>query len=63
MTLVKVIVMTIGELNYTTLLVDNLEATNPETKAPLVPYRESSFVFLFPIHLCHAHYPYESFGK
>lgn len=46
MTLVKVIVMTIGEFDYTTLLVDNLEATNPETKAPLVPYRESSFVFL-----------------
>lgn len=59
MTLVKVIVMTIGELNYTTLLVDNLEATNPETKAPLVPYLRISL----PLHLCHAHYPYESFGK
>ena len=38
--------MTLGELDYTAFLVDNLEATNPETKAPLVPYRESSFVFL-----------------
>ncbi|KAL9969346.1 hypothetical protein ACROYT_G021550 [Oculina patagonica] len=45
LTLVKVIVMTVGELDYTTMLVDSLEAKNPESKAPLVPYRESSFVF------------------
>lgn len=46
LTLVKVIVMTVGELDYTTLLVDSLENKNPATKAPLVPYRESSFIFL-----------------
>ena len=45
LTLTKVIVMTVGELDYTTMLVDSLEEKNPETKAPLVPYKESSFVF------------------
>ena len=46
LTLVKVIVMTVGELDYTTMLVNNLEERDPVTRAHLVPYRESSFIFL-----------------
>ena len=46
MTIVKVIVMTIGEVDYNSMLVDNLEAKNPDTGAHLVPYRESSFIFM-----------------
>ena len=46
MTLMKVIVMTIGEIDYNTMLVDNLRGENPNNGAPLVPYTESSFVFM-----------------
>jgi len=46
LTLVKVIVMTVGELDYTTMLVDSLEQKDPVSHAHLVPYRESSFIFL-----------------
>lgn len=46
MTLMKVIVMTIGEIDYDTMLVDNLGAENPKNGAALVPYGESSFVFM-----------------
>ena len=46
MTLMKVIVMTIGEIDYNTMLVDNLHGNNSENGAPLVPYSESSFVFM-----------------
>lgn len=46
MTLAKVIVMTIGEIDYDTMLVANLDANNTHTGAALVPYRESSFVFM-----------------
>lgn len=38
--------MTVGELDYTTMLVNNLEARDPVSDAHLVPYRESSFIFL-----------------
>lgn len=38
--------MTIGEIDYDTMLVGNLDAKNPDNGAPLVPYRESSFVFM-----------------
>lgn len=38
--------MTVGELDYTTMLVDNLELRDPVTHAHLVPYRESSFIFM-----------------
>ena len=46
LTLVKVIVMTVGELDYTTMLVNSLEERDPVSHAHLVPYRESSFIFL-----------------
>ncbi len=46
MTIVKVIVMTIGEIDYNTMLVDTLDAKNPDTGAYLVPYKESSFIFM-----------------
>lgn len=46
MTLMKVIVMTIGEIDYNTMLVDNLRGENPNNGAALVPYTESSFVFM-----------------
>ena len=46
MTLMKVIVMTIGEIDYDTMLVNNLDANNPDNGAALVPYNESSFVFM-----------------
>ena len=42
----KVIVMTVGELDYTTMLVNNLEQRDPISHAHLVPYRESSFIFM-----------------
>ena len=38
--------MTLGELDYNTVMVDSLNATNPETKAPLLPYQESSIIFM-----------------
>ena len=38
--------MTIGEIDYDIMLVDNLDAKNPHNGAPLVPYSESSFVFM-----------------
>ena len=37
--------MTIGELDYTTMIVDNFNVTT-DSGAPLVPYREASLVFL-----------------
>ena len=37
----------IGELDYSTLLVDNLKAKNTKTLAPMVPYEETSFIFFF----------------
>jgi len=46
MTLMKVIVMTIGEIDYNTMLVENLDAKRPDNDAALVPYSESSFVFM-----------------
>ena len=46
MTLVKVIVMTIGEIDYNTIMVDSLDAKNPDTGAYLVPYKETSFLFM-----------------
>ena len=38
--------MTVGEIDYTAMVVDNLNATNTKSGAPLVPYLESSFFFL-----------------
>ena len=38
--------MTLGELDYNTVMVDSLNATNSETKAPLLPYKESSNIFM-----------------
>ena len=55
MAVMQVIVMTIGEIDYNTLMVSSLTAKNPETNAPLLPYRESStlfvgiFIFAMPI--------------
>ena len=42
--------MLAGELDYTTMLVDSLDANNTKTGAPLVPYEDSSFA-LFSIFL------------
>ena len=38
--------MTLGELDYNTVMVDSLNATNSRTKAPLLPYHESSIIFM-----------------
>ena len=46
MSLMKVIVMTTGELDYSTMLVESLDATNSANDAPLLPYRESSYLFV-----------------
>ncbi|XP_031557765.1 uncharacterized protein LOC116294318 [Actinia tenebrosa] len=45
--LVKVMAMTIGELDYNTLLVDAENQNNTVTGAPLVPYPELSYIFVF----------------
>lgn len=45
LTLMKVVVMTIGELDYTAMIVDNFNVSS-DSGAPLVPYRESSLIFL-----------------
>lgn len=37
--------MTIGELDYTSMIVDNFNVST-DSGAPLVPYRESSLIFL-----------------
>lgn len=37
--------MTIGELDYTSMIVDNFNVSS-DSGAPLVPYRESSLIFL-----------------
>ena len=47
MAFVKATVMTIGELEYSAMLVDSLYQTNQKSQAPLVPYPEFSFAFFF----------------
>jgi len=42
----QVLKMTLGELDYNTVMVDSLYDKNPKTNAPLLPYRESSTVFM-----------------
>jgi len=46
MSLMQVLKMTLGELDYNTVMVDSLYDKNPKTNAPLLPYRESSTVFM-----------------
>ena len=46
MALMQVLKMTLGELDYNTVMVDSLDQTNEDTKAPLLPYRESSTIFM-----------------
>ena len=46
MALMQVLKMTLGELDYDTVMVDSLNETNSITKAPLLPYRESSTLFM-----------------
>ena len=38
--------MTVGEIDYATMLVDNLDARNEKTNGPMVPYKETSFIFI-----------------
>ena len=46
MALMQVLKMTLGELDYDTVMVDSLNETNSITNAPLLPYRESSTIFM-----------------
>lgn len=46
MAAMQVLKMTLGELDYNTMMVDSLNQMNPETNAPLLPYRESSTIFM-----------------
>lgn len=62
MSLMKVIVMTTGELDYSTMLVESLHANNSANDAPLLPYRESSYLFVA-LFICHDNYFNESSGK
>ena len=39
--------MLIGEIDYSTMLIDNLEGNNTVTGASLVPYTETSFAVFF----------------
>ena len=63
MSLMQVLKMTLGELDYNTVMVDSLYDKNPKTNAPLLPYRGILDRLYGHLHFRHAYCSNQPTGK